>query len=160
LSIRLSPKFGINPTLTFCPRCGGDANELVLAGDSRVYECEQCKQRIVGTSRPKFCPRCGNKSHGMFKLIGPWEGSPGNRLPASEPCEKCKEEIELHKAEVDKGGVYWKCIDCHSEGVVKAGTPFASMVREKVGIPAPKPAGVEFSKEHGCPVCGQKVGSA
>jgi len=61
-----------------------------------------------------------------------------------------------HKSEVEKGGVYFRCKDCGVNGVIKAGVPFAEDVRKHHNLPAPAPCGVEFTKDTGCPRCGQK----
>lgn len=146
--IRLDPKRGVNPALTVCPRCGGETNELVLAGLKGKYKCEKCGQRMVG--RFETCPRCGaGREH--FKLLGEFDGS-REKVLASEPCDKCKKMIEEHAQIVREGGIYWKCKDCESEGVIKP-SPFATMIREKANIQPPDPVGFEFDKTM-CPVCG------
>lgn len=165
MSIRLSPKFGLNPGLTCCPRCGGEANELVLAGNAWMYKCK-CGQNVVSSGYPKDpCQKCsllgktGARHRSNFTRLRAFDGS-RDRVLASEPCETCKAEIKLHREEVAAGGVYWKCCDCHSEGVIKASSPFAQVVRDNLNIQAPAPAGVEFGKAHGCPVCAEGEGNA
>ena len=39
---------GVNPKLTYCPRCGDDAEELMLLGalDGK-YECNTCNEEIA-----------------------------------------------------------------------------------------------------------------
>lgn len=153
--MRLHPKLGVNPVLTYCPRCGGDAPELVLAGDAWVYECSDCKQKMVG-EHPENCPKCKTK----MQYVRSYEPEFGERLPASQPCDKCLEEIKLHKQIVAEGGVYWKCADCKAEGVIKP-NEFTEKVREKLHMEAvpgveAAPCGVEFTKADGCPACGQE----
>lgn len=152
MGLRLSEKFGVNPVLTYCPRCGGETSELILAGACSVYQCDACKQKIVG-KRPKECPKCHVKGDGYFRRLGEFDGS-HDKLPATEPCEKCKEEIAQHKKIVADGGILWRCRDCNSEGVIRY-SELAHDVRVALKIPPPAPCGVEFSKATGCPVCGQ-----
>lgn len=80
-------------------------------------------------------------------------GTVGERekLSATQPRNKCREEEEEHKAIVAAGGVYWKCPGGH-EGVVKSDADFAKAVREACSIEAPAPCGVELLAEQ-CPAC-------
>ena len=42
----LDKEKGVNPVLTFCPRCGGDAPELILMGNKGYYQdCPNCGTR-------------------------------------------------------------------------------------------------------------------
>jgi len=148
----LHSKLGVNPKLTFCRRCGRETNELLLVGaHTGKYTCDNCGLLMLG-GRPNIghrCPRCGGNRTSFTKTgtIGERE-----RLPASDLCDGCKMELESFKQIVDEGGVYWKCKDCHAEGVMKK-SPYAGMVRLKLNIPI-GPCGVEFSKDCGCPKCG------
>ena len=146
--IVLDEKKGINPRLTFCTNCGGDAEELMLIGNqTKVYRCNSCDTIHYGSVYKKECQNCGNENWSFdHDLVD------NEKLPASEPCEKCKNVDE----EVKNGGVYWKCRDCGSKGAVKADAQLSIDVREKMGISAPDPCGVEFNKDEGCPVCGEK----
>jgi hypothetical protein len=101
----------------------------------------------------------GDRHQENFTRVRAFDGGQ-DKVYASEPCETCQQQTEEHRAVVAAGGVYWKCRDCHSEGVIKAESSFAAMVRQKSGVPIPNPVGVEFDKEHGCPVCGEQVGNA
>ena len=141
--ILLDKELGINPAMTYCPRCGGETQELALVGRARKFKCTNCGLKILG-KKPLACPKCGNSS---FESLGKFDGS-YEKLPASELCDACKAELELFKEEVEKGGVLWKCCDCNCEGVVKHDAPFAIEFVEKNG----KNVGVQFSKET-CPAC-------
>jgi len=143
--ILLSEKFGINPTLTYCPRCGGEGQELLLLGRATEYECGCCHGKIIGTKPKGDCPHCG--ATGIFYTrIGEFDGS-HRRLPGTEPCDKCKKELEELKEEIAKGGVPWKCDICKSEGVIKSESNFAKNFRKE----HPK-AGIILDKDN-CPVC-------
>lgn len=148
-SIKLHPEKGVNPKLTFCPRCGGDARELILVGaDEGVYKCGECDITVFGYGHGE-CPKCkSTRRLSKVRTIGEHEKLPGG------PCEKCEKEMAEHDAVVAAGGVHFKCIDCGVVGVIKD-SPFAKDVRKKLKIEAPMPLGIEFSKKDGCPKCGR-----
>jgi len=151
-SIRLDPKRGVNPALTFCPRCGGETNELLLVGLAEVRRCSKCSGRIVGPPpRDGICPLCHQNGR-EFKYLRQFDGS-RERLPASQPCDKCQVEMKKHREIVEAGGVYWRCSDCKSEGVLRETAELSKEVRKQMKIEPPAPCGVEFSKDT-CPVCG------
>lgn len=173
-SIRLHKDKGVNPKMTFCRRCGKDANELILIGaDEAKCECRICGITVFGRGKG-VCPKCnaGVTLENVGK-IGEHE-----RLPATQFCDECKAEVEEHRKEVEKGGVHFRCKDCGAEGVVKAGTSFAVQVRQTHQDQDPnlqegwytKPihtkgndlvyiaCGVEMSKGTGCPQCQEKAG--
>ncbi len=145
-SVTLSKKFGVNPSLTFCPRCGKDAQEIIVLGDARDYECSSCHKHIVG-KRMRECPFCGS---GLIVNMGPYDGS-RSKLPASDICDKCKESIKELKEELDKGGIAWKCEDCKSEGVINHDTEMAIEFRKLY----PDKSGIIFTKKN-CPLCRAK----
>ena len=145
--VKLHKTKGLNPRLTYCRRCGGEGKEIVLLGAvENVYECSHCGMKSIGAMR-KACPECGHK---MWNKLGPLEEH--EKLPASEFCDKCIAELEEFKAIVEAGGIYWKCADCGSTGVVKPGE-FADMIREKLDI-MEGPCGVTFNKTD-CPSCSE-----
>lgn len=154
-SIRLHEKLGVNPKLTFCPRCGGDARELILVGaDDGVYKCRECDITVFGYGLGT-CPGCNSANRTLSKIRTMEEHE---RLPGS-PCEKCEKEINEHRAVVEAGGVYFKCTDCGVEGVIRGTAQLAKDARKELKVEAPKPCGVEFSKKQGCPKCGEDSAS-
>jgi len=139
---------GVNPKLTICAWCGKDVSVALLGAHEGVYECRQCKRTHIG-GRPKSCP-CGARDYGNFvktRNIGEYE-----KLNIGELCDDCSKKKEEHDRVVAEGGIYWKCAECHSAGVIKADAPLSKDVREQMGIQPPKPCGIEFDKAH-CPVC-------
>lgn len=143
--IILDEEKGVNPRLTFCQRCGGETNDLMLVGNqNKVYSCGQCRLIHYGSVLNIKCPRCDARN-----WILDHELDDNERLPASEPCDKCKEMDN----EVANGGIYWKCKDCGSNGAIKAGSQMSIDVRDQMNIKAPDKCGVEFSKDKHCPVC-------
>lgn len=128
--IPLDPKLGVNAKLTFCRRCGGEARELMLIGSNKgIYKCA-AGHTMFGRPTPNTssgdCPSCGRlTSWTKTGEIGEYD-----KLPSSEPCDSCKEELAEHEKLVDQGGVYVKCVDCGVQGVAKPGTNYAKFIRE------------------------------
>src|SRR3990172_6154481 len=113
-SITLHKTKGVNPHMTFCPRCRAEANELLLLGHiEHVHVCNSCGLAHVQNGSPRDCQKCGTGSFTSRKL------GDNERLPASELCAGCKTELAEHKAIVEAGGVYWRCSDCQASGVIK-----------------------------------------
>ncbi len=142
--IRLHKTKGINAHMTVCPRCGEDGDEIALLGSAnKIYECPRCNIRQLGS---KICSKCKGSMQFLREL------DDCERIPASEPCKKCQKELEDHKAEVEAGGVYWRCKDCGSEGVIMATSNYAKAVRDQHELHNGEPCGVKFSDKD-CPVC-------
>jgi ribosomal protein L37AE/L43A len=134
-SIRLSTKHGLAPALTFCPLCGKDTNELALLGAS----CDKVMREVHEMTGGKAGSIDGYKEYGH------------NRIPSSEPCDECKAKQATCNDEVKRGGIYWKCRKCGSEGAIKAEHPLAKQVREQMKIEAPAPCGIDLTGQ--CPLC-------
>ena len=150
--IRLSEKYGLNPAMVKCERCGHDTGEIALLGRMLHYRCRSCQVLIIG-KRPKECPHC--KTGRSFESLGEFDGSVGIKRGF---CDDCEVEIAEHEAMVAEGGIFWKCRACRREGVIKPGNSYANAVRRQTGIEAPEPVGVEFSGDHPCPVCLEQKG--
>ncbi len=144
--IRLSEKHGVNATLTYCPRCGREGREILLVGKAIDYECESCHGHVIGI-RPSSCPHCeksvGFISHGEFDGLE-------QRL-SGELCESCEKEVTEFDEILKEGGIFWKCSDCKKEGMLRK-CELTESVRKEMGIEAPNPCGIEFSKKD-CPAC-------
>lgn len=79
--IRLSPKHGVNPSLSACFFCGGDKNEIILPGLIRRGDERdvQAPRRAVWNMDP--CDTCkGHMAAGVILIevmeSGPVEGEP------------------------------------------------------------------------------------
>lgn len=156
--ITLHPTKGVNPRLTICPRCGKDGPELVLMGTRDYFvTCPSCGMRGYGGFNQETCPNCKAHVSGHRTPIEDHEKIPGSL------CDDCKNEIKHHRELVEAGGVYWKCNDCHREGVIKRTSKFAQHVRAtteggkyKDPVNGKYPAiGVAFDKTN-CPACSPK----
>jgi DNA-directed RNA polymerase subunit RPC12/RpoP len=143
MTIPLHPEKGINAMLGWCPRCGRQNSEIVLAGRSFVYTCRKCGHRQAGYKRHPC--QCGNNESYDFDSR-PIEES--DRIMGGL-CDECAAEVKEHEAIVAAGGVYFKC-KCGMRGVVKAESPIAAIVRENLNLPAPEPCGLEVEACHVC----------
>lgn len=156
MSIPLSQEHGINPGLTICPRCGEQGEELILAGNSLKWRCDDCNRlhvAYVGKTFRMACP-CGNKYRDgrRFTKVGKFDGMT-DRVFSSEPCGTCREELDKFRKIVEDGGAYWRCKDCGSEGVLRPETELVIDARKMQKVEPPDPIGIEFSKKWLCPVC-------
>lgn len=148
-SIVLHPKLGVNPRLTFCPKCGGDSNSLVMLGiKNYVDTCPQCDAKLYGgadrmhdgdLSNNWRCGRCGHRdSSSAFssnrRELGEHEKVPGDL------CKNCKEFYStLHKAAHENNGCGVVCERCGSRFVVHGGSPFVKKMRDDNAMPIGKP---------------------
>lgn len=73
MSIRVSPKHGVNPSLSACFFCGGDKNEIVLTGMMRGDV--QAPHRAVWNKEP--CDTCQGYMKSGITLLADY----GNLLP-------------------------------------------------------------------------------
>jgi hypothetical protein len=145
-SITLHPEKGVNPFLTFCPRCGGEGRDLILVGRrDYVDECQGCGMKHFGGADKKTCQGCGRHQFNRRKIAD------GEKLPGGL-CLECETEVAEHKAVVAAGGVYFQCADCGVQGVIKA-NEFTADVRKHHGLTDGEPCGVEFTADD-CPKCG------
>lgn len=147
--MKLHPTKGLNPHLTYCPRCGGIGPELILLGlHDYTIECNECDTVNIGGGAK--CGQCGARPLlGERREIGEHD-----RLPGSL-CGPCEAESKQYDEIVKAGGVYWKCADCKRSGVIKADAEFARAARSEHNIEAPLPLGVLFTKNN-CPSCGPR----
>ncbi len=148
MSIKLHPKKGLAPHLTFCPRCHKEGQEIVLMGAKNfVSICPSCQGRHFGGSQGK-CHFCGDSMYGAQRReLDDFERIPG------ELCLSCQQEEKKHREIVEAGGIYWKC-KCGAFGVMTKEYPLAAKVREAANVSAPNPIGLEVEN---CPSCEKKA---
>lgn len=142
-SIPLHPTRALDPHLTYCPRCGGDGTGIVIGHIFVAHVPGHPEQIITCWSRGKG-KQVREELDRRNIPFDTREAEDGEKLPAAEPCPKCQEEIALHRSIVEAGGVYYRCRVCGCSGVIRGDDPLAKHVREKAGIEAPKPVGIEF----------------
>lgn len=152
-SIRLHREKGLNPHMTVCPRCGKDGDSIVLLGATdKIHTCPKCGLRHVGRPDDGECQGCGAgfaRERWKTRTIEDYE-----RLPVR--CKACDDELAEWESVVKAGGVYFRCADCKTEGVIRAESEMAKAAREQLGVPPPKPCGVQFTKAD-CPLCTGQV---
>ena len=142
MSIPLHKTRGLDPHLMTCPRCGGDTNGLTI-GKTVVATLPDGRQMYyTAGQRAQALKSAGLPNYSQLEVRDVEENA---RVPDSVPCAKCMAEINLLKATVAAGGVYWRCKECGQEGAIKK-SEFADNIREKSGIAAPDPVGAEFEK--------------
>lgn len=132
----------------FCPRCGRDVVPWKTRAVIHKFNCGKCKMVAVVTKAqvPDKCPGCGvgTSAWNWVQQMPETEKVPG------EFCGACAIIIKEYQAELKKGGVPWRCVDCKGEGIEKAHTNFAKAVRSE----HPDGALVQMSRQNGCPLCG------
>jgi len=143
-NIPLHPERGLDLHLTSCPKCGGDAEELTLGAlrKAEVTKGQYVYANVGKTSRTAQ-DLIRNKVIDYASQLH-WEPVEENeRVPASQPCKACMDEMEEHAAVVKEGGVYFKCLECSRTGVLKANSQLSIDIRSHAGIHAPDPIGFE-----------------
>ena len=145
-SITLHPKLGVNPRLTYCRRCGGETNELLLVGRANYKEqCPKCQcWHFGGLNRRGGKSRCGSCDHEFYGSVKRVELESHERLPSPELCDKCKEFLAQAELHAKDGAILGKCIKCYSEFVISGGAEIAKKVREQLGVAPPKLCGIEL----------------
>jgi len=147
-SIPLHPTLGVNPRMTFCTRCGGEAQELALIGRYNYKLICDCGFTMYG-GRGKLteCPGCKRSIYEARKV----ELEEGERVPAGEHCDACRKQ-EAEFAEIIKaGGILWRCAEYPAHHGAMRPNDFTRQVRKQLKTPA-GPCGVELTKNE-CPVC-------
>jgi len=144
MDIRLHKEHGINPKLIGCQRCGESTGIVLLGDNNSIHYCSSCNMNIVSTRRASKCPNC--KENGFLEYKKEVDRNQLN----TALCDKCIDELEKFKEEVETGGIYWKCKSCPGNGVLKASSQMAKAVREEYNITPPNPIGIEFPN---CPNC-------
>ena len=79
-SIKLSPKHGLNPSISQCFFCGGDKGEIVLAG--RMPKDAEAPMRMVVNYEP--CETCRQQFAKGILVIGVTTHSPDSRPPIAD----------------------------------------------------------------------------
>lgn len=146
MSIPIHKDRGIDPHLTYCQRCGGEADELTLGV---LMKAELPNGQWVYANRgktEKLRRELEQKKIIPFQTYLQWQEitDTRERVPASEPCKKCRDELDMMEEIVKRGGCYFKCAECGQEGVLRETSTIAKQVRKLAGIEPPEPVGFEF----------------
>lgn len=151
--IPLHPTKGVNPRLTFCPRCGGDGRELILIGaNDKVITCPHCGMNAIGFKTAQLCPSCKKRlTGGKVRTLEDHEKLPGGL------CLKCEEEVKKVEELIKDGAVHVKCKKCGMQGVLRKDHPLAIQARNHFNLHNGEPCGVEVDS---CPQCESHDGQA
>jgi rubrerythrin len=125
---------------------------MLIGTSEGVYKCSLCGMTHFGYPRRGVCQAKG--CHANVTKERTLEDN--EKLPATQFCDDCKKEVAEHAEVVKGGGIYWKCKDCNSEGVIRAESELAIKVRKQAGIEPPDPVGFEWDKTW-CPKCKGEV---
>ena len=148
VSIPLHPEKGVNPRVIVCANCGTSTGIAMMGRRDKVWKCLSCNLHHIGGKPETGKCHCGADN---FEDKG---SLPDNAQIPCDLCDDCMAKEQACVEEVEKGGVYWRCLDCKSTGAIKAEAATAKEVRKAHGIPSPAPCGVEVTKDD-CPVCSE-----
>lgn len=159
--IPLHPTRGLNPSMTKCGYCGEPNGELVMLGYSGRYRCLHCGVLFYAyaTSSKKRCPRCNEENAKCVEKPSDVDGT--TAVVIGGPCGKCEAQLEKERvefeAEIERGGIPFKCVNCDTRGIVKHDAEnihdlheSIRLYYEKRGEPIPKKAGITIRE---CPQC-------
>lgn len=147
----LDKERGVNAHVAACEMCGKDYGVLLLGTSDWVATCVHCKGKNLCTEHQLWCNRCRGLLVEKTRLAE-------MESVISGVCIDCEKEAKEQFDEVGRGGIFWKCDDCHSHGVLKAGSEYAEAVRAQTRILPPNPVGITFSRKN-CPACTGVVGA-
>ncbi len=78
--LTLHPKKGVNPRLTFCPRCGGEGQSLMLIGVHDKKGTCSVHGTVYGAQFKCPAKECGRQLSNVRSI------KEHERLPDSQPC--------------------------------------------------------------------------
>lgn len=140
--IKLHPEKGVNARLCFCPRCGGESQDLALIGDRNFVDTcvsEHCKMAHYGGTDRRIHERPACNSCGCSVVRRPLEEN--ERIPSADICDQCKQLMQVAHEAFKTGGIMVKCTNCFTELVLSGTSKYAIEFREKTKTPAPLPIG-------------------
>lgn len=140
--MKLHPKKGLNPHMLLCERCGEAYGIAVIGNEDKIYQCESCEVFYLA-ARSKKCPGCGKRSGRFVKELHDYEPI------VNGLCKNCEEELKHLTDLVREGGLFFKCENCGSEGVIKPSDTTKELKRN-CGYSESEPLGVTIPE---CPNC-------
>jgi len=135
--IYLDKEKGVNPVIVPCanPECKEGAGIAMLGINGYMATCQKCGKVSIGVGKlTSTCLNCKARALGNHVEL-----TNKNMPPIEGFCNSCKKKIE---DEVKAGGIYYRCLKCGSQGVVKRDADISIEIRKKVA--APDPVGVEL----------------
>lgn len=145
-NIILHPEKGVNPFLTICKRCGQDAPDLILVGNKQYKDiCRNCGAVYYGGRDRPHTGKC-NFCDDPYPVFDREPIKDGEKIPIGL-CRECQEEEERFAKIVSEGGIYFRCKDCKSTGVIRK-NEYTDAVRQMMGkeytVEPYLPCGVEL----------------
>jgi hypothetical protein len=137
-NIPIHPERGLDPHICACRKCGKETGAMTVGhmkvlvnntGRIKTYFSTDQAGRALDIQEPGDHIREVGEHESVYIGL----------------CDECESEEKEHHSIVKEGGVFWKCKECHRDGVIKK-SGFADHIRSHMGIEAPKPCGVEFEK--------------
>ena len=138
--IPIDKERGIDPHVITCTRCGKE-HGLSLGVLMEGTDAEGNKHY---------------KNKGDYKYdrdhpyIGWEEITDPTRKIAMGICTDCEDQLAKFDEELAKGGIFFKCEQCTTTGMIIGSHPLAIATRLQLAVVAPNPVGVEFAtcEEH------------
>lgn len=139
--IPLHPTRGLDPHLMTCRRCGKGTSGMTV-GHLKAF-VDNRDNIVACYAAIGFNRRDMEEANPKLRGLQTRDVREYETVYDNEPCDECKAEITEHSAIVAAGGIYWKCQECHQEGVIRP-SEYATAVRESVNIAAPAALGMGF----------------
>ena len=137
MSIPISRDGGVEPHLIKCSRCKGNNGLSIGVLMQAEYQGKMIYANVGKTSRT-------NRDLGENLK---WTHVPIDQKEITMGiCDECETELTIFQEELQKGGVFFKCLKCNKTGMIKGGAELAAIVRQEAGIATPNPCGIEFEE--------------
>lgn len=154
-SIPLDKEKGLDPHLTHCPRCGGPGSGLTIGAirKAKLPNGQYAYGNVGKLTQAGKSLMDQGAIRSKYDLH--WEKLEDNEtVPDTEPCAKCQEDMQMQSDEIARGGVFFKCKECGTQGIVVYSDSTKAMcdeIRKQVGVEFGQPCGVELNacEEHG-----------
>ena len=142
MSILLHPTKGVNPRLGACRHCGKSTSVILLGKNENKDTCDECGCVHYGGAERGSRGRRECKACGSDRLTR--TAIEEHEQLFVDKCDECLEfEANCVKAIAENpGSVLYMCEKCGSEGVVRAESEFAKLIRKHFkDVPLDKPCG-------------------
>lgn len=125
---------------TYCPRCLSDSEVKILGLVKEVKFKDGTQTFYNDGDLNKILTNLNKRKK---DIISEREVPREERLPINDVCKLCQKEIADHTRIVEQGGVFWSCVQCGREGVIKK-NEFTEVVRTNLTVPEPELVIVKF----------------
>jgi len=131
-----------------CNYCGKILERTIEIkdGENIKHQCPKCGIFIVAETGRKECYKCGTELTEIGKI--------DDLEKIGTICQNCQErvakQIKEHSEIVKEGGIYFRCLKCKTNGVIRPHNKLCQEVREKLGAPIPEACGIEIESCYNC----------